>query len=352
MTVLRAVLLVAFAYLGYLSGVVLTQRGMIGSQINLIYLTLVGLLIGLLLAPRIEYLYRVLVRRAEEWWNRLPPELPLAVTVASTLALLLAVLLTTLLSSIPGFSWYHSLLIALVLIVAMSAVAVRNLHFFRQEGSSLPVTRLGGKALDSSVLIDGRIAEMAELGWLEGPLWVPRFILRELQMLSDQEDPVRRGKGRRGLEVLERLGKLVQLEVVDEDVTDQDLIDDKLLDICRRRQMALITNDAAMVQLARIYGVKALSIQALSIALRTQYRPGDRVELEIIKPGRESGQGVGYLDDGTMVVVDGAASLMGRKIPVVITQSIQTQVGRLVFARLENDQLENDQNEKDRREQS
>jgi len=336
MTVLRALLLALFTYLGYLSGQILASQGVIGSQINLIYLTIVGLLIGLLLAPRLEYLYRTTVRKAEEAWNRLPPELPLAVTVATTFALLLAVLLTTLLSSMPGFAWYHSLLIALVLIVAMSAVAIRNLHFFRRDGEEgRSSSRLGGKALDSSVLIDGRIADMAELGWLEGPLWVPRFILRELQMLSDQEDPVRRGKGRRGLEVLERLGKLVDLEVIDEDVSDQDLTDDKLLDLCRSRDMALITNDAAMVQLARIYGVKALSIQALSIALRTQYRPGDRVELEIIKPGREPGQGVGYLEDGTMVVVDGAARLMGKKIPVIITQSIQTQVGRLVFARLE-----------------
>lgn len=335
MTALRAILLAAFTYLGYLSGQVLVMRGVIGSQINLIYLTLAGLLIGLLLAPRLEYLYRVAVKRAEDAWNRLPPELPLAVTVANTLALLLAVLLTTLLSSMPGFAWYHSTLIALVLIVALSAVAVRNLHFFGREGGVRASTRLGGKALDSSVLIDGRIAEMAELGWLEGPLWVPRFILRELQLLADQEDPVRRGKGRRGLEVLERLGKMVEIEVIDDEVGDQDLTDDKLLDLCRSREMALITNDAAMVQMARIYGVKALSIQALSIALRTQYRPGDRVELEIIKPGREPGQGVGYLEDGTMVVVDGAARLMGKKVPVIITQSIQTQVGRLVFARLE-----------------
>ncbi|WP_457630315.1 TRAM domain-containing protein [Oceanithermus sp.] len=338
MTLLRAVLLAVFTYLGYLSGLIMSHYGLIGGTINLVYLTLAGLLIGLLLAPRLEYLYRTAISRVEAWWERLPPELPLAVTVATTLALLLAVLLTTLLSSVPGFAWYHSLLIALVSIVALSAVAVRNLHLFKREGQSQPRGRLGGKALDSSVLIDGRIAEMAELGWLEGPLWVPRFILRELQLLADQEDPVRRGKGRRGLEVLERLGKLVELEVIDDEIEDQDLTDDKLLDLCRDRDMALITNDAAMVQLARIYGVKALSIQALSIALRTQYRPGDRVELEIIKPGREAGQGVGYLEDGTMVVVDGASRLMGKKVAVVITQTIQTQVGRLVFARLQTDE--------------
>lgn len=333
---LRVALLAIFTYLGFEFGVWLDGRGLLSSPINLIYLTVVGALLGLLLAPRLEHGIRRGLARLEEGWSRLPPELPLAVTAASVLALLAAVLLTTLLSSVPGFAWYHSLGIALVLILVFSFVAVRNMHFFRPGAAAgAPPRDLGGKALDSSVLIDGRIAEMAELGWLEGPLWVPRFILRELQLLADQEDPVRRGKGRRGLETLERLRGIVPLEVVDDEVGRQELTDDKLLDLCRARGMALVTNDAAMVQLARIYDVKVLSVQALSIALRTQYRPGDRVELEIIKPGREPGQGVGYLEDGTMVVVDHAVQHRGRKVKVVITQTIQTQVGRLVFARLQ-----------------
>ncbi|ADR36480.1 PilT protein domain protein [Oceanithermus profundus DSM 14977] len=332
---LRVALLAIFTYLGFEFGVWLDERGLLSSPINLIYLTVVGALLGLLLAPRLEHGILRGLARLEEGWRRLPPELPLAVTAASVLALLAAVLLTTLLSSVPGFAWYHSLGIALVLVLVFSFVAVRNMHFFRPRGGASAPLDLGGKALDSSVLIDGRIAEMAELGWLEGPLWVPRFILRELQLLADQEDPVRRGKGRRGLETLERLRGTVPLEVIDDEVGRQELTDDKLLDLCRARGMALVTNDAAMVQLARIYDVKVLSVQALSIALRTQYRPGDRVELEIIKPGREPGQGVGYLEDGTMVVVDHAAQHRGRKVKVVITQTIQTQVGRLVFARLQ-----------------
>ncbi|WP_456447141.1 hypothetical protein [Oceanithermus sp.] len=335
---LRVALLAIFTYLGFEFGVWLDERGLLSSPINLIYLTVVGALLGLLLAPRLEYGILRGLDRLEEGWRRLPPELPLAVTAASVLALLSAVLLTTLLSSVPGFAWYHSLGIALVLILVFSFVAVRNMHFFRPgAAASVQPRDLGGKALDSSVLIDGRIAEMAELGWLDGPLWVPRFILRELQLLADQEDPVRRGKGRRGLETLERLRGAVPLEVVDDEVGRQELTDDKLLDLCRARGMALVTNDAAMVQLARIYDVKVLSVQALSIALRTQYRPGDRVELEIIKPGREAGQGVGYLEDGTMVVVDHAVQHRGRKVKVVITQTIQTQVGRLVFARLQSE---------------
>jgi len=333
---LRVAWIAIFTYLGYELAIGLDARGLLSSPINLIYLTIVGTLIGLLLAPRLEYVILKGMERLEEGWQALPPELPLAVAAASVIALLAAVLLTTLLSSVPGFSWYHSLGIAVVLILVFSYAAVRYMHVFSHDARITKPRELGGKALDSSVLIDGRIAEMAELGWLDGPLWVPRFILREMQLLADQEDPVRRGKGRRGLETLERLRSLVRLEVIDDDVGDQPLIDDKLLDLCRARGMVLVTNDAAMVQLARIYDVKALSVQALSVALRTQYRPGDQVELEIIKPGRESGQGVGYLEDGTMVVVDNAEPFRGHKVSVVITQTIQTQVGRLVFAKLQN----------------
>jgi len=335
---LRVALVAVFTYLGYLVAAWMHRHAMLSSPINLVYLTVVGLLLGLLLAPRLDYQIRAGLRRLEERWQALPPELPLAVAAASVVALLAAVLLTTLLSTVPGFTWYHSLAIALVLVVVFSFVAVRYMHVFRGETRSAPARELGGKALDSSVLIDGRIAEMAELGWLEGPLWVPRFILRELQLLADQEDPVRRGKGRRGLETLERLRGHVPLEVLDDEEGHQELVDDRLLDLCRERGMALVTNDAAMVQMARIYDVRALSIQALSMALRTQYRPGDRVELEIIKPGREPGQGVGYLEDGTMVVVDHAVQHRGRKVKVVITQTIQTQVGRLVFARLQSEE--------------
>lgn len=335
MTVLRVALLAFFTYLGFEFGAVLDARGLLSSPINLIYLTVVGALLGLLLAPRLEYVILRGIDRIEKGWRRLPPELPLAVTAASVVALITAVLLTTLLASVPGFAWYHSLGIALVLILAFGYGAVRNLHYFRSRaGSNAQPRALGGKALDSSVLIDGRIADMAEQGWLEGPVWVPRFILRELQLLADQEDPVRRGKGRRGLETLEQLSSHLKLEVLDADSGEDQLVDDQLLDLCRERGMTLVTNDAALVQMARIYGVKALSVQALSVALRTRYRPGDRVELEIVKPGREPGQGVGYLEDGTMVVVDNAAKHRGQKVKVVITQTIQTQVGRLVFARL------------------
>ncbi len=337
MIVLRTVILAVFIYLGFLFGQLLSSWGFLGSPINFVYLMLVGLLLGLLFAPRIENIIKNISAAVRAAWENLPPELPLALTVAVTLALIISVLLTTLLSSIPGFSWYHSLFIATILVAVFAVLATKNMRYFAPHVKDSG-RKLGGKALDSSVLIDGRIADMAEMGWLEGKVWVPRFILRELQLLSDHENPVKRGKGRRGMETIERLRKHCDLEIIDEDNSNQKLTDDKLLDLCRERGMSLVTNDAAMVQMARIYGVRAQSIQELSIALRTQYRPGDKVKLEIVKPGREAGQGVGYLEDGTMVVVDDAAHMRGKKVPVVITQTIQTQVGRLVFARLQSDE--------------
>ncbi len=325
-----------FALLGYEGGRWLERWGLLGSPINLVYLTVVGILAGLLVVPRLEPLVLARVERVNAWWRSLPPEVPFAVMVGSILGLLASVLLTTLFAQVPGFAWYHSLLLALVLVSVSSAVVLANREFLRPHANppARPRRMNGGKALDSSVLIDGRVAEIAELGFLEGPLWVPRFVLRELQMLADSSDNLRRAKGRRGLETLERLKRIAPLEVLEEDAEGEALVDDKLLEVCRRSGAALVTNDAALIQLARIYGVRVLSVQALAAAMRSHYFPGERLKVTILKEGKEPGQGVGYLEDGTMVVVDEAIEHRGKEVQVVVTQAIQTQVGRLLFARI------------------
>lgn len=185
--------------------------------------------------------------------------------------------------------------------------------------------------LDTSVLVDGRVAEVAAVGFLEGPLWVPHFVLKELQHFADSQDPLRRAKGRRGLETLERL----------REAAPRGPGDDPQGGVRGREaplpgpgpEAALVTNDHALLQMARIYGVKALSIQALAQALRPQLQVGDTLKLLILKEGKEPHQGVGYLEDGSMVVVDGGSRYRGQEIEVVVTQAIQTQVGRLFFAR-------------------
>lgn len=336
MNLLRLVIYLVMAALGYQAAVWLEQGGLLQPAdeqvfpLSRFYLALVGGLIGVLLWPRLtlENRWHQLYRRI----GQLPPEVTVALTVASTVGLLVTVLLSNLLSQFPGFSVGHSLVLAVVMIGVFSVLALANRVYFRP--STLPSRPVGGKVLDTSVLIDGRVVEIAEQGFLDGPLWAPRFMLRELQGHADSHDPQRRVRGRRGLEVLEKLKGLVTLEVVEDLPTSQLPVDEQLLEVARSRQAALITNDTALQQLARIYGIKVLSVQALSVALRNPHASGDLMRLVIVKEGRDPGQGVGYLDDGTMVVVEDALPFRGQEVEVVLTQTIQTQVGRLLFGRL------------------
>ncbi|MCS7069047.1 MAG: TRAM domain-containing protein [Meiothermus sp.] len=344
MSVIRWVLYALFAYLGYRVGVWLEASGLVNisplgslTSLNRLYLGVVGLLVGFLLVPRLAFWVERRWEATQAWLRRLPPEIPVAITAASGLGLLLAVLLTNLLNQIPGFSAIHSLIIAAVLVASLSAFAIANRDYFRLARPPAPTTKTrGGKVLDTSVLIDGRIADVVEMGFLEGPLFVPRQVLRELQQFADASDAQKRAKGRRGLDTLERLKLSVGLEVLDGSESD-DPVDDQILAEARRLGSALVTNDHALAQLSRIYGVKTLSIQALASALRAPLQQGDALSITIVKEGKEPGQGVGYLEDGTMVVVDDALPFKGKEVEVVITQSIQTQVGRLLFGKLQGD---------------
>jgi len=342
MSVMRWVLYALFAYLGYRVGVWLETSNLINishvgslTSLNRLYLGVVGLLVGILVIPRLSYWMERRWDNGQIWLKRLPPEIPVAITTASGLGLLLAVLLTNLLNQIPGFSAIHSLIIAGVLVSSLSAFAIANREYFRLARPPVHIVKTrGGKVLDTSVLIDGRIGDVAEMGFLEGPLFVPRQVLRELQQFADASDAQKRAKGRRGLDTLERLKLSVGLEVLDSEESN-DPVDDQILTEAKKLGAALVTNDHALAQLSRIYGVKTLSVQALSSALRSPLQQGDTLSITIVKEGKEPGQGVGYLEDGTMVVVDDAIPFKGKEVGVVITQSIQTQVGRLLFGKLQ-----------------
>ena len=329
---MRLLFYLLFALLGYQLAVALEGLGLLPKalgllSLNRLYLSLAGLLTGVLLAPRLEIFLEKRLRKLKE----LPPEIPVALTLGATLGLLLATLLTTLLSQVPGFSPYHSLFLAVVLVGLFAYLALGYKDYLRPPAKRREREE-GGKVLDTSVLVDGRLPEVAATGFLEGPLYVPHFVLKELQHFADSPDPLRRAKGRRGLEALERLKELLPLEVVEE-APKGESVDEKLLFLARDLGAALVTNDLALLQMARIYGVKALSVQALAQALRPQLQVGDTLKLLIFKEGKEPHQGVGYLEDGSRVVVDEGIRYKGQEIEVVITQAIQTQVGRLFFAR-------------------
>ena len=191
------------------------------------------------------------------------------------------------------------------------------------------------RVLDTSVAIDGRIVDVARAGFLHGRMLVPSPVLAELQGLADAGDDARRAKGRRGLEVLDVLRREpgIDVEVLDEEVPEVPEVDAKLVRICLDRPAALLTLDTNLARAAALAGVRVLNLHALALALRPPVGAGDEVSVLLSKPGKESGQAVGYLDDGTMVVVERARSSVGRDLSVRVTSVLTTANGRMVFAR-------------------
>lgn len=195
------------------------------------------------------------------------------------------------------------------------------------------------KILDTSAIIDGRIADICETGFLEGVLVIPQFVLYEIQHIADHPDPVKRARGRRGLDVLHRLQKqsFVMVKIVDEDFPRLRDVDSKLVALARKYDGKLITNDYNLNKVAELQGVEVLNVNQLATALRPAVLPGEQMNLKILKEGKEHRQGIGYLDDGTMVVVDDAKKMLGREVSVVVTSLLQTTSGRMIFAKLKED---------------
>jgi uncharacterized protein YacL len=199
--------------------------------------------------------------------------------------------------------------------------------------------REGAKLLDTNIIIDGRIADIAAAGFLEGLILVPGFVLKELRAIADSADEVKRARGKRGLEVLNRLQSLPNVQVViyedyPEDDDPREEVDVRLVRLARVRNAAVVTNDHGVAQLARLHGTRVLNVNELAQALRPAYLPGEEFVVTIVKEGKEPGQGVGYLDDGTMVVVEAANKHLGRAVAVVVTSSLQTSAGKMIFADL------------------
>jgi uncharacterized protein YacL len=196
-----------------------------------------------------------------------------------------------------------------------------------------------GKILDTSVIIDGRIADLCETGVLEGVLVVPRFVLRELQQIADSGDPLRRSRGKRGFEVLQRLQRSsrIKVEITDADVAGVREVDGKLIELGRTLRAKVVTNDANLSKLADLSGVPVLNLNEVAAALRPVVLPGEGLQVQVLREGREAGQGVAYLEDGTMVVVDHGRKHVGQTVDVTVTSVLQTAAGRMIFARLKPD---------------
>jgi uncharacterized protein YacL len=194
----------------------------------------------------------------------------------------------------------------------------------------------GNKILDTSAIIDGRIADICETGFLEGTFIIPQFVLYEIQHIADLQDPVRKTRGRRGLDILHRLQKQTQIKVkiVDIDFPRLKDVDSKLIALAKSVQGKIVTNDYNLNKVAELQGINVLNVNELATALKPAILPGELLNTKIVKEGKEVAQGVGYLDDGTMVVVDDAKKLIGKTAEVVVTSLLQTTSGRMIFGKL------------------
>lgn len=210
------------------------------------------------------------------------------------------------------------------------------LPFLRLDGSTAtPIKATAGEILvDTSVIIDGRIADIAVAGFVPGRLLVPRFVLAELQNIADSDDAMRRGRGRRGLEVLNRLGETpgIEVEVIEQDAPEIKEVDAKLVALAQLRGCNVLTTDYNLNRVAQIQGVRVLNINELANAIRPVVLPGEELHVHVVQPGKEKNQGVGYLADGTMIVVENGDKLIGQDVMTEVTRVFQTVAGKMIFA--------------------
>lgn len=305
---------------------------------------LIGMLFGLVLTP---YLTIYPLRRVSNRLSSMAPEHLVAIIAGIFLGLMAAALLSLPLGFLPSpFRQIMPLATAVVfcyLSVVMLTSRQRDLRtLFRglrsSGGGEGPVNEEVGEnyiLLDTSVIIDGRIADISKTGFIRATLLVPNFILMELQHIADSADPLRRGRGRLGLEVLGTLQNEAPIptRITDMDVSEVRDADSKLVSLARHLHCPIMTNDYNLNRVAELQGVTVLNVNDLANAVKVTCLPGEEMMVKIIQEGREANQGVGFLEDGTMVVVENGATLIDKRLSVTVTKVLQTSAGRMIFAK-------------------
>jgi uncharacterized protein YacL len=247
-------------------------------------------------------------------------------------------------SSLPAGSTRSLLQIFVLLLMSYVGLVVGT-----SKGDMLNLAALGGlfsgerqikrnvKLLDTSSIIDGRIADMADTGFLDGTIVIPEFVLHELQMVADSSDGSKRQRGRRGLDVLQTMqaNPLLTVQILEEDFPHIREVDLKLLELAKQLDAKIVTNDFNLNKVAHLHHVSVLNINDLANALKPVVLPGEKMNIAILKEGKEYNQGVGYLDDGTMVVVDHARRMIGRSVEISVTSVLQTASGKMIFGKLD-----------------
>lgn len=241
---------------------------------------------------------------------------------------------------LPAVVWVGMVAVLTYLGALTGQRGVRALRLV--AGKSGVAASASPKILDTSAIIDGRIADMVELGFIGGPMVVPQFVLNEVQGIADSTDPLKRARGRRGLGILERLQALegIEVRITDHDFPRVKEVDGKIVALAKSTGATVVTNDFNLSKVAELQGVRTLNVHQLAHALRPVVLPGEEVQVTVQKEGKEPGQGVGYLEDGTMVVVEGGGDKLGQSVRGVVTSVLQTTAGRMIFARPEGEEGE------------
>jgi uncharacterized protein YacL len=341
----RLVGMVLFAVFGVYWGVYLGNLTNARTELYAVILGLVGALIGLVLTP---FITTRPMRSLRALLGRVSSQTLLSGLAGLMAGLIIAALLAFPISLLPSPFGDVLPFIGVVLFgyLGVAVFVTRQHDIFSGFRLSLPGRSSEPKAepkdnnhpilLDTSVIIDGRIADIARTGFLVGTLLIPRFVLNELQYIADSADSLRRQRGRRGMEVLSELQKetKVPVRISDIDVEGVREVDDKLVILARQLRAPILTNDYNLNRVAELQGVPVLNVNELANAVKSVLLPGEPLTVVVIQEGKESGQGVGYLDDGTMVVIEDGRNRLNEEVTVIVTKVLQTAAGRMIFARM------------------
>lgn len=308
-----------------------------------------GAIIGSFISPYLIKSLFMFTSTVEKSLSAMSTQDLIAGTLGLFLGLIIANLVGLAFGSVPYIGPYVSVALSIILgylgmhlVVSKKSELAGWLHL-HAEGSfdkKKNKDHHTGKLLDTNVIIDGRVADIYRSGFLEGPIIVPVFVLEELQKIADSSDILKRKRGRRGLDILNHMRKNSKDDViiVTNDFEDISEVDSKLVKLAREKNYKIVTNDYNLNKVAELQGVAVLNINDLAIAVKPAVIPGEQIFVQLVKSGKEEGQGVAYLEDGTMIVVENGSQCIGKEVPVIITSVLQTSAGKMIFAKLESDE--------------
>lgn len=326
-----------------------------GTTIMAVMTYIVGIILGALvgygISPFALRLIWAAIHRIELGLNDFESQDIIVGTLGLLFGLIIANLIGLAFARLPIIGAYGPIVFNIVFGYAGMSIAVRkkseiialvgNLRLGRpnKEHSKRKELEFSGKLLDTSAIIDGRIAEICSTGFLEGPLLVPVFVLEELQLIADSSDLLKRNKGRRGLDILKQMQEdnYVEVRIINDDFDDVQGVDSKLVRLGRKINAKVVTNDYNLNKVAGLQGVAVLNINDLANALKPARVLGEQMNVLIVKAGKEENQGVAYLDDGTMIVVEDGQKYIGSTMPVTVTSVLQTSAGRMIFVKIANE---------------